>query len=248
MKLLIADDELPARERLARLVEKLEIPGIELLAAVTNGREAVDYCQQNPVDVVLMDIRMPEMDGLQAAAILSEESIPPAVIFTTAYDQYALDAFEASGAGYLLKPIKQQALNDALQKLWQLNRAQLSQTQLNQTQLNQTQFILGSYRGAKVREAVDKVIYFQAEQKYVVAHTADKTILMDVPLKALEAEYVDKFVRVHRNALVAREKIYGVKNRADGQAVVLLTDCDDEIEVSRRHLSEVKKLMTKNPK
>ncbi len=245
--ILIVDDELPARERMVRLVRELDEGSWLVAAAVENGQQAVDFCNEENVDVILMDIRMPVMDGLQAAKQITEtatEKNPaPAVIFTTAYGEHALEAFEAHGIGYLLKPIRKQNLLGSLQKARQLNRAQLETVAEQSGESKEIQYISGSFRGANVREPVQNIIYFQAEQKYVMAYAKDKQLLMDDTLKSLEERFADSFLRIHRNALVAKDKIIGLTKK-NGQHRLILQDMQEQLEISRRHFADIKSLIT----
>ena len=246
IRVMVVDDEMPARERLVRLVNELGSENFEVAAAVENGQQAVDYCRQQGIDIVLMDIRMPQMDGLQAAKIIAEEANrekpAPAVIFTTAFGEYALDAFEAQGAGYLLKPVRKQDLLESLQKAQQVNRAQVQAVSGQARSAGEKRYISGSYRGAKIREPVESIVYFQAEQKYVVATAEDKQLLMDESLKSLEEQYGDLFTRIHRNALVASDRIVGI-SRKDGQAYLIIKGVNEQLEISRRHLADIKHLI-----
>ncbi len=249
IRVLVVDDEMPARERLVRLVGELEEHRFEIVGAVENGQQAMDYCRNQSVDIILMDIRMPVMDGLQAAKAITEQATAekpaPAVIFTTAYEEYALDAFDAQGAGYLLKPVRKQALLESLQKVQQVNRAQIHTVTGQAAQgAEETQYISGSYRGDRVREPLENILYFQAEQKYVMAYAGDKQLLMDDTLKSLEERYASSFIRIHRNALVARNRVVGISKK-DGQSRLLLQDVEEPLEISRRHLAELKALITK---
>lgn len=248
MRILVVDDEIPARERLVRLISELQTGDYQVAAAMENGKQAVDYCQQHEVDLVLMDIRMPVMDGLQAAKMISEQAIAdkpaPAVIFTTAYGEYALEAFDAQGTGYLLKPIRRQDLLESLQKARQPTRAQVQAVSEQVNAPLQTQYISGSYQGAKIREPLDNILYFQAEQKYVMAYARDKQLLLDDTLKSLEERFKNHFVRIHRNALVAKARVVGI-NRKDGQSRLILQDAEEQLEISRRHLGDIKALISK---
>jgi len=246
IRVLVVDDEMPARERLVRLVKELGGESLMVAGAVENGQQAVDYCKQQDVDVILMDIRMPQMDGLQAAKIITEQASErkpaPAVIFTTAYGEYALDAFDAQGTGYLLKPVRKQDLLESLQKAQQVNRAQVQAVSGQARPAEEKRYISGSYRGAKIREPVENIVYFQAEQKYVVATAADKQLLMDESLKSLEEKYGDLFARIHRNALVAKDRIVGI-TRKEGQSFLILRNTEEQLEISRRHLADIKRLI-----
>ncbi|MGD2119175.1 MAG: LytTR family DNA-binding domain-containing protein [Chromatiales bacterium] len=240
MNILIVDDELPARQRLTRLLQDIGNSDWRVAAEAENGQQAVDICTQQNIDAVLMDIRMPVMDGLQAATTLAQQDNPPAVIFITAYEEHALAAFDSNAVAYLLKPVRHNKLEQALQRLQQLNRAQLKVLQ----QLNEpTAYLSGSYRGGVRRIAIDEVICLLAEQKYVTACAAHEELLLDDSLKTLEQQLDERFVRIHRNALVAKDHIAALEKDAAGQAQVRLKNCERRLEVSRRHLPEVRKLL-----
>ena len=244
MKVLVVDDELPARERLANMLTELDPGQWQLAGTVENGQQAVEFFQRETVDIVLMDIRMPVMDGLEAAALLAKEAQPPAVIFTTAYGEYALDAFNVSGTAYLLKPVKKSRLQETLERIQKPNRVQLS---LAEEPQNDTVYLSGSYRGGIQRVALDEIICFQAEQKYVIACTAEREILLDISLKSLEEKFASQFIRVHRNALVARNKIIALEKDQQGQAILAMKDTSRKLEISRRHLPSIRKLLKESP-
>lgn len=240
MKVLVVDDEMPARERLANMLEEIDANQWLLAGTAENGQLAVDFFKTNPVDIVFMDIRMPVMDGLQAAARLAQEPKPPAVIFTTAYNEYAIEAFDVNGTAYLLKPVKKAKLLETLQRVQKPNRAQLAKAESNS---QSAEYIAGNYRGGVQRVPLADIVCFQAEQKYVIACTADREVLLDIPLKSLEEKFSEQFIRVHRNALAARQKLLTLEKNADGQAYLTIQGTDRKLEVSRRHLSEVKQYL-----
>jgi two-component system, LytTR family, response regulator AlgR len=239
MKLLIVDDEPLAQQRLKQLCS--EIDTIESIATANNGIQAIESCQQQKPDVILMDIRMPGMDGLEAAQHLSKLETPPAIIFTTAYDEYALDAFKANAVDYLLKPVREQALKDSINKACSLNRAQLETVRSqHEGRTNITAKISGNIKLIPVKD----IIYFHAEQKYVtVKHLNGETIIEDT-LKELQNEFTQTFVRIHRNAIVSKKFITGIHRDKQGHSFVLLGEDQIQLEISRRHLSEIKKLMS----
>ncbi|MCC5810966.1 MAG: response regulator transcription factor [Ectothiorhodospiraceae bacterium] len=243
MKVLIVDDEAPARERLAQLVE--DIGGYQVVAGARNGDEAVRLAQQHGPQVVLMDIRMPGKDGLDAARELALQRQPPAIIFVTAYGEHALDAFQASGVDYLLKPVRRERLQQALTRACSLNRAQLEalEEQREQPPGDGRQHILCRRRGALELIPVAEIHYFQAEHKYVtVCHTEGED-LIEESLRQLEDEFADRFVRIHRNALVARDRLLGLEKDLDGRRYLLLRGVSQRLEVSRRHVADVRRLL-----
>ncbi len=199
MKVLIVDDESLARARLRSIVA--DLADCEPVGEAANGREALQLSARLEPDVVLLDIRMPEMDGLEAARHLARLEQPPAVVFTTAYGDHALAAFEA--------------------------QAPMARARTH---------LCARYRGELQLVAMDDVIYFQADHKYVTARHRDGELLIEDSLKALEEEFGERFLRVHRNALVARDCIAGLDSEGGGRGQVRLRGCEEKLEVSRRHL------------
>ncbi|MAP30242.1 MAG: DNA-binding response regulator [Pseudomonas sp.] len=246
MKVLIADDEPLARERLARLVGSL--PGYRALPEMaSNGHEALQLVEAHHPDILLLDIRMTGLDGLQTAAKLCENAESPAVVFCTAHGEYALDAFAVSAVGYLLKPVRSEALADALAKAQRPNRMQLASLGKATAQPEGAQ--ARSHISARTRKGielipVEKVLYFIADHKYVTLRHLEGEVLLDEPLKALEEEFGDQFVRIHRNALVARNRIECLQRTAMGHFELCLKGLEGEtLTVSRRHVPGVRRLM-----
>ena len=242
MKLLIVDDEPLARMRLQRLLE--DMADIEVVGEAGNGREALDKAGSLQPDIVLLDIRMPEMNGLEAAMHLSQLDSPPAIIFTTAYNEHALDAFEANAVDYLLKPIRRERLGEALNRARRVNRAQLREigSLEDDAQGPAARTHISANIGTNMQLIpVDEVIYFQAEQKYVVVRHPRGQLLIDDPLKSLEAEFGDRFLRVHRNSLVAMQYVLGLERIPGGRYEIYFRGIDDRLEVSRRLASSVRK-------
>lgn len=246
MKVLVADDEPLARERLSRLLETL--PGYEPLPeTASNGQETLELVRRERPDIVLLDIRMPGLDGLQTAAKLCEMPDAPAVIFCTAHGEYALDAFAVSAVGYLLKPVRSESLADALAKAQKLNRVQLCS--LGRASGQGEGSPARSHISARTRKGVelipiDEVLYFIADHKYVTLRHTGGEVLLDEPLKALEDEFGDYFVRIHRNALVARHRIERLQRSSVGHFHLHLKGLPDEnLTVSRRHVPGLRKLM-----
>jgi two-component system response regulator AlgR len=236
MKVLVVDDEAPARERLAALVT--EAPGYELAGIAVDGRDALRQADALAPDIVLLDIRMPDIDGIEAARHLAELDEPPAVIFTTAYDQYTLEAFDAAAAGYILKPVRRRRLLDALQRASRPTRAQLSGLWSTQGAATSRKNICARLGGRISLIPVDDVRYFRADQKYVSVRHGGGIDLIDEPLKDLEREFAPAFVRIHRNALVALQYVESVGRDDKGQLQVHLRGCEETLVVSRRHAGE----------
>ena len=198
MKILIVDDEKPARERLKDLVLEVDA-GYELLEAA-NGLDALRITEEEQPDVVMLDIRMPIMDGLEAAQHMALLTPPPAVVFTTAYDEHALKAFDTNAIDYLLKPIRLERLQTALDRARVIQRARLTAVQgTSQMRTHIGAIIQGKLQLIPVRE----IRYFKAEQKYVTVYWPGHEALIDDSLRVIEEEFGGLFLRVHRNALVA---------------------------------------------
>ncbi len=236
MKILVVDDEALARQRLSQLVAELG-PPYEVVGEAANGEEAVQQYQKLGADLVLMDIRMPGLDGLQAAKRLSETEHPPAVIFTTAYEEHALDAFDTAAQGYLLKPIRRERLLAALERSQRLTR-----TQINASAETPVPQLRASYRGGVKMLPLDEVIYLRAEAKYVVARYEAGELLLEESLKSLQEKYADWLLRIHRNALIAKSCLAGLE-KDQGAPRVVLRGCDETLEISRRHLPEIRRLL-----
>lgn len=241
MKLLIVDDERPARERLKDLVHEIQ-PDWELLEA-SNGVEALRLAEELHPDIVLLDIRMPVMDGLEAAHHLTLLSPPPAVLFTTAYDQHALKAFDANAVDYLLKPIRSERLKTALERAQVLRRAELSA--LTETGgLGTTRSHLSAMQQGKLQLIpVREIRYLYADQKYVSVYWPDQEALIDESLKAIEEEFGERFLRIHRNALVSVAHLEGMEKDEDGNYRVVLRDTPKKLAVSRRHTRQARKVL-----
>jgi two-component system response regulator AlgR len=240
VKILIVDDEKPARDRLARMVGGLA--GHEAVGQAVNGVEALGMSQSLEPDIVLLDIRMPGMDGIEAARHIAKLEQPPAVIFTTAFSDHALEAFETHAVDYLLKPVKQDRLQAALDAAIRPTRAQASHSDGVLSGLEPRQHICARVRGNLVLVPIDSIYYFHAEQKYVTVRHTEGEVLIEDALKTLEAEFGDRFVRIHRNALVSLAALGGMHSDNDGHQVTF-RDIDDTLEISRRHLPGVRKII-----
>jgi two-component system, LytTR family, response regulator AlgR len=236
LRLLFADDEPPARARLRRLLA--ELTDIEVLAECGAGDEAVRLVSELHPDVALLDIRMPGMSGLEAARHMALLPQPPAIVFTTAYDQYAVEAFEAEAVDYLLKPIRAERLAAALQRAVRLSTVQLARTALARQEAR-TQ--LAARLGEQIRLIpVDSVYCFIADQKYTTVRHRSGSDLIDDSLRALEEEFGQRFVRIHRNALAAVACLERIERDAEGHYSVVLRDIGERLDVSRRLAGELK--------
>jgi two-component system response regulator AlgR len=239
MKVLLVDDEPLARERLRRLLARVR-PEAEIREA-DGGGEALALLTGFPPDLVLLDIRMPGVDGIEVAAQLAELPEPPAIIFCSAYDEYAMAALQHQAVAYLLKPVREKELVSALERASRVNRVQLaSLRQAEEADSGRTMVTSQTHRGLESM-AVDEVRCFIADQKYVTAHAPDRELILPDTLKQLEAEFADRFLRVHRNALVSLTHIRALR-RVEGEGWrVQLADIALEPVVSRRHVGAVKK-------
>jgi two-component system, LytTR family, response regulator AlgR len=234
LKVLIVDDEQPARDRLRTLLA--EIGTVELAGEASNGEEAIHMAARTLPSVVLLDVRMPGMDGVELAHHLSALAEPPAVIFTTAYDEYAVSAFDAQAVGYLLKPIRKEKLAAALARAERLTRGQLRGLPLAAKRTH----IAARYRDSIRLIPVPEILYFLADQKYTTVRHLHGEDLIEDSLRALEEEFSELFVRVHRNALVSTRFLDAVERNAQGQYFVRLRGCPEPLQVSRRMASELR--------
>ena len=233
LRILIVDDEPPARARLNSLVE--ELAAGEVVGEAGNGAEALRLVERTHPDILLLDIRMPGMDDIEVARHLGAITQPPAVIFTTAYDSHALAAFEANAVDYLLKPIRRDRLRAALARARTPTRAQI--TGLRDTPGEESRartHISATLQGNLQLVPVDDIRYFRAEHKYVTARFPGGELIIEDSLSTLEAEFGERFVRVHRNALVAIAHVRAMERDAAGRDRVWLHDIEDSVEVSRR--------------
>lgn len=242
MDILICDDEPLAVERLSRLVTQL---GHHVVATAQHGQQALELAQQYEPDVVLLDIQMPEMDGLSCAKRLADLQPMPALVFCTAYDAHALEAIQSQAKGYLLKPIAKTELEKVLNNLTKLTQAQMSQLEQNQSvdsRPQRQQIVAKTYRGLELIPT-ENIYYFLADQKYVTVRHKNGSVLIDETLKDLEQEFPDKFIRIHRNALISLDYLDGLEMVASGQYQVRCRELDEKLAVSRRHLPMLRERM-----
>ncbi|MCE2991216.1 MAG: LytR/AlgR family response regulator transcription factor [Burkholderiales bacterium] len=213
-RILIVDDEAPARKRLSNLLDDCrEQFALTIVDEASNGVEAIDIINRGGVDIVLCDIRMPVMDGIEVARHLATLEVPPKLIFATAFDEYAVKAFELNAVDYLLKPIRQERLLAALQKARSVAppaaKAIADATQHKRKHLSIHE------RGRVVLVPLEEVLYLKAEQKYLTVRTAQREYLLEESLTRMEEEFAGVFTRIHRNALVATAAIAGFERVAN---------------------------------
>ena len=245
LRVVIVDDEAPARSRLRDLLTDCaaSLP-LEIAGEAARGAQALEMVAKQRADVVLLDIRMPGMDGIETAQHLRKLENPPAIIFTTAYDAYALKAFEVHAIDYLLKPIRAGRLLEALRTA--RSAVAPKAAALAGMRRAPRNSLSSSERGRVHLIPVADVIYLKAELKYVTVRTREREYLVEESLTRLEEEFGERFVRAHRSCLVARAAIRGFERGAgengDGQWEVLLNGCIDRIAVSRRQQHIVRDL------
>lgn len=237
MKVLIVDDEKLARDRISRMLA--DVDGYDVVGEAGHGMEAIEECQRTQPDVVLLDIRMPGMDGLEAARHLMQMEEPPAVVFCTAYEEHAMEAFNVQAVGYLLKPVRREDLVNVLRSAKRANKAQLAAL-MEQDGDRRSHISARTRRGIELIP-IEEVRFFQADQKYVTVRHGEGELLIDETLRELEDEFGERFVRVHRNALVASRFIEGLERDENGHFQIRMRGVDERVNISRRHLSSVRK-------
>jgi two-component system response regulator AlgR len=238
MRVLIVDDEPPARERLRSMLA--ETGEFECAGEAGHGEQAIDLVDQLKPDIVLLDVRMPGVDGLEVARHLATLPEPPAVIFTTAFDEYALQAFDSEAVAYLLKPIRAEKLRAALAKAVRLTRPQLQQVAAAAREPTHRMHIGVRGRDGLKLIPIEEVFYFHADQKYTTVKHLKGEDLIEDSLKTLEEEFTASFVRIHRNAVVNTRYLERIARDASGQHFVHLRGLPDALEVSRRMAGDLK--------
>jgi len=240
-KLIIVDDEQPARERLEHLVE--EIPDWDVVGSCGTGKEALALAQTLQPAALLLDIRMPGMSGIEAARHIATLESPPAVVFTTAYDRYAMEAFDAQAVGYLLKPVRLQRLRQALEQAARLSASQLRRVAIADSE-NRSRRHIAARMGDQVRLVpLSEVLMFRADRKYVSVVQDSGEDLIDESLKDLEEEFTESFVRVHRSVLVNAAHIESLDKQANNKYAVRLRGRSETLPVSRRQVGDVKRYL-----
>lgn len=234
MKVLIVDDEAPARDRLRRLLGQLN--DVEVVGEAADGAAALAAQQRLQADVMLLDIRMPGMDGMACARELASQPHSPAVIFTTAYSEHAVEAFEAEALDYLVKPVRKERLEQALSRVQRAAPTGAAQAETRQ-------HLTVRKQGNLQLIPVDDIRYFQADNKYVTAYLPEREELLEESLKQLEEEFGARLLRVHRNALISLDALVGLEKDGDGRNYVTLQDIGRGPEISRRHLADVRRVI-----
>ena len=243
MKVLVVDDEKLARERLIRMVETLD--GYEVAGVAESGEDAIRQAIKLEPDIVLLDIRMPGMDGMEAGKQMATLAVPPAVIYCTAFGEHAIDAFEVNAAAYLMKPVRREALTDALGNVSRVNKVQIEAV-LGKTEVPKAR--TRTHISAKTRRGIElipltEIKFFQADHKYVTVRHENGEVLIDDTLRDLESEFGDRVVRIHRNALVMMDHLEGLERDPSGHYQVRMRGIEDRLDVSRRHVSGLRRLV-----
>lgn len=243
MKVLVVDDEKPARDRLRQLLD--DETQYEVVGEAANGEQALQLAAQLQPDVVLLDIRMPGLDGIETAHHLNALENAPAVVFATAYDEYAIDAFEARAIGYVLKPVRRARLTTALQQAARITSSTINSI-AGQTPLTTARkHVCARVHGELRLIPLATIICFRADQKYTTVDHENGQDLIDDSLKSLEEEFPNDFVRIHRSVLVALARIDRLEKTTDGKTRVVLRDSsqveEKELIISRRHVADVRR-------
>ena len=246
MKVLICDDEPLARDRLKRLIDRIGC--YQIVGEAGNGLEALEMTRTAEPDALVIDIQMPGLNGLEAAGHISKLPNPPAILFCTAYNQYAVEAFNVKAIAYLLKPVKLENLQNALEDCKRLTKPQLELLHGDLSKLSGEPNQKRSHISARTHRGIElipvkEIRYFKADHKYVVIRHNRGEVLIDEALKDFEADFSELFVRIHRNALVAIQYIEGLELVSAGHYQVRLQGIDERLQVSRRHARQIRKLL-----
>jgi two-component system response regulator AlgR len=239
MRVILVDDEPLARERLCELLAAE--PGVEIVAQASDGHAALHACAAHDPDLVLLDIAMPGIDGLEVARHLAAFEPRPAVVFCTAFDQHALSAFDAQAIDYLVKPVRAERLAAALERV---RTFAAGRAHGGEPHAGARTHLCARLRGSLRLVPLDEVHYLQAEEKYVVVHHVHGTDLIEESLKSLEDEFGERFARIHRNCLVARHEIVELRRDDQGRTHVILRHAGEPLEVSRRCLGPLRRALS----
>lgn len=243
LKALVVDDEALARSRMRTLLADCRVPPVQMEAEAANAVQAMEHLSRLPIDVLVLDIHMPGVDGLALAARVRAMPKPPALVFVTAHAEHAVAAFDLEAVDYLTKPVRLERLQAAMEKVQRFLISRESQQAAAQAE----ETIVIQDRMRTERVPLHEVIYFKAELKYVTVRTAHRSYILDGSLNDLEARYGSQYLRVHRNALVARRAIRAIEKHfdaVDGEGwAVRLDGIDELVAVSRRQLPSVRELI-----
>ena len=237
LRVLVIDDEAPARKRLCDILHDCaaQVP-LQIVAEASDGTDALEWLNRDEADVAFVDVRMPSMDGIEFARHAQKLARPPAIVFTTAFDAYAVKAFEVNAMDYLLKPIRRERLALALQKV--RKRTQDAVGHLPDVSRRARRHLSVVERGRVVLVAIPEILYLRAEAKYVTIRTAERELLLEESLSSLETEFAEEFVRIHRSCLVRREAIAGFERvndpESDSRWVAIVAQTGERLPVSRR--------------
>ena len=252
LRVLLVDDEELARLRLRGLVHDCVEPKASVVGEAGNALQALTWLAENRCDLVLLDVQMPGRDGTQLAAELKRLDAPPAVVFVTAHAQHALQAFDLDAVDYLTKPVRRERLHVALQRVAQRLALKQATPTATSAATDDAPAIMVTDRGRVLRVPLAEVLYFKAELKYVTLRTADHTYVLDEALSDLEQRLGERFLRVHRNALVARNAVRALERRTlagerdeeggEGWAV-RMGPVDEWLAVSRRQVAAVREAL-----
>ena len=244
VRVLVVDDESLARQRICSLLADCTVPAATVVGEAANAVQAVEFLQHHEVDAVLADIHMPGMDGLALAKTLRAMPRPVAVVFITAYAEHAVQAFELEALDYLTKPVRLERLQLSLQKIERLTQVDKGL----EADLSQEMLVIQE-RGRTERVPLAQVLYLKAELKYITVRTATRSYILEGSLSELESRYASRFLRIHRNALVARRAVRALAQHHDPEEgdgwAVRLDGVDEVLFVSRRQLAAVRGLVRK---
>ena len=243
LRILLVDDEVLARQRLRTLLADCTAPQVIVLAEAANGPQAMTALVHGTFDLVLLDVRMPGMDGVQLAHTISSMSEPPAIVFVTAHAEHAVQAFDVAAVDYLTKPVRLERLQQALQKV-----DRIVQSKFLQNTDSSVDSLIIQDRGRTEKVPLAEVLYLKAELKYITVRTATRSYILDGALNELEEKYAAQFMRIHRNALIARRAVRALEKHYDAEEgegwAVRLNGIPELLAVSRRQLSAVREAIT----
>ena len=243
LRVLLVDDEQLARVRLRTLLAGCKTPQASVEAEAANATQSIEWLQRQQFDVALVDIHMPGADGVTLACAMRDLPNPPLLVFVTAHAEHAVQAFELEALDYLTKPVRLERLQLALEKVERLVGSRRS----DETDVPE-QVLVIQERGRTERVPLSEILYLKAELKYITVRTANSNWVMEGSLSDIETKFPDRFLRIHRNALVSRHSVRAIERQLgtqDGEGwVVRLNGVSDLLQVSRRQLATVRELVS----